>query len=71
MKDFKQWVEMKLLSTDKSGERVELHGTLPLTDYDTKVMHYSGMDFRTWLDVCVSPQYCFVAMVDNPGRVSE
>ncbi|OLQ05457.1 hypothetical protein AK812_SmicGene11352 [Symbiodinium microadriaticum] len=52
---------MKLLTTDKRGERMERHGTLPLSDttYDMKVMLYSGMDFRTWMDVCVAPEYYF------------
>ena len=75
--EFKQWTEMKLLSTDKSGERVELYGALPLTDYDMKVMDYSGMDFRTWLDVCVSPHYyfrcngrCSRSSCSHPGCVS-
>ena len=70
VQDFKRWQEMKLLTTDKRGERMELHGTLPLPDttYDTKVMLYSGMDFRTWMDVCVAPNITSAAMVDAPGR---
>ena len=61
VQDCEQWQEMKLLTTDKRGERMELHGTLPLPDttYDIMVMLYSGMDFRTWMDVCVAPEYYF------------
>ena len=60
VKDFEQWQEMKLL-THVRGERMELHGTLPLPDttYDMKRVLYSGMDFRTCTDVCVAPEYYF------------
>ncbi|CAE7303236.1 unnamed protein product, partial [Symbiodinium sp. KB8] len=71
---------MKLLTTDKRGERMELHGTLPLSDttYDMKVMLYSGMDFRTWMDVCVAPEYyfrcngrCSWSTCSHPGCVAQ
>ena len=55
--DLQQWEEAKLVKG--RGERLELQGMLPLTNYDARLVLYGNIDFRTWMDVYVATEYYF------------